>query len=438
MEYRTEFDSKGLEKKMKGKLLCMLSGSALLLSAADVKITLENDRNNPVYPVGAEIVFRISAELDGREMTAGELEYRVWGIDGQPSPLRSLAAKDKMEIRCKGDAPGFIQAGVRPKGSKRDFAYAGAAVEPEKIRVSRPVPADFDSFWAEQLKVIRNVPFEVELRDVSPERLIDAKRIVCREVFIRSRSGLTASGFLAYPADAERKTLPIIATFNGASKVVADARTAQYASRNPALAFNLNFHGLDNQLAQPEIRKRMAELKGYQYRNADNPERYPMRNIFLRVLLSLDYLKSLPQWDGKRIIVRGGSLGACQALVAAALDPQVTLCVAGAAAMCDHTGKPAGWPGLLAQKPEAEKIAPYFDAANFASRIRCRTVMSVGFIDRTCPPASTYAAYHNIPHSNKKMYHVVKGDHNGNSPDKKGVYWYGYNEIRRLCTEKGK
>ena len=251
---------------MKEKLFGVLCVCALFLSAADVKINLENDRSDPVYPVGAEITFRVSAEKDGEKLTFNELEYCVWGIDGIPSPSRSFREKDGMAIRVKGDDPGFIQAGVRLKGSKKDFVYAGAAVAPEKIRASHPAPADFDTFWAKHLKQIKRVSFEVELREVSPRLLLDAKRIVCKEVFIRSKSGLTASGFLAYPADAEKRSLPIIATFNGASKVVADARIAQYASRNPALAFNLNFHGLDNQLAQPEIRKRIAELKGYQYR----------------------------------------------------------------------------------------------------------------------------------------------------------------------------
>ena len=38
----------------------------------------------------------------------------------------------------------------------------------------------------------------------------------------------------------------------------------------------------------------------------------------------------------------------------------------------------------------------YVDAVNFASRCRCDAVMSVGFIDGTCPQSSCYVAYNQL------------------------------------------
>lgn len=47
--------------------------------------------------------------------------------------------------------------------------------------------------------------------------------------------------------------------------------------------------------------------------------------------------------------------------------------------------------------PTATQVVRYFDAMNFATRIKCPTIVSVGFVDKVCPPTSVFAAYNNIP-----------------------------------------
>jgi cephalosporin-C deacetylase-like acetyl esterase len=74
--------------------------------------------------------------------------------------------------------------------------------------------------------------------------------------------------------------------------------------------------------------------------------------------------------------------------------------------MCDHTGNAAGringWPKLVpvdaAGKPEPQALeaSRYFDAVNFATRTKADALLSVGFIDVTCPPTSVYAAYNSL------------------------------------------
>ncbi|NMA46826.1 MAG: hypothetical protein GX945_09725, partial [Lentisphaerae bacterium] len=59
---------------------------------------------------------------------------------------------------------------------------------------------------------------------------------------------------------------------------------------------------------------------------------------YLRVMRSLDFVKTLPEWNGRDLIVVGSSQGGGQAIAAAGLDPQVTLCVAAVPALSDHAG----------------------------------------------------------------------------------------------------
>src|SRR5262249_43464702 len=92
------------------------------------------------------------------------------------------------------------------------------------------------------------------------------------------------------------------------------------------------------------------------------------------------------------------------AIVAAGLDPRVSLITANVPALCDHTGfvvnRIAGWPKLVQKAPsgvtdQATQAARYFDCMNFATRAKAEAVFSVGFIDPVAPPTSIYAMYNN-------------------------------------------
>jgi cephalosporin-C deacetylase len=132
----------------------------------------------------------------------------------------------------------------------------------------------------------------------------------------------------------------------------------------------------------------------------------------LRLIRAVDVITQQPEWNGRHVAVLGVSQGGLQALAAAGLDERVTFFSAGVAAGCDHAAafaespRVAGWPKLLdglegpkdvdgaAGTLEAAKEASrYFDCVNFATRIKCPGVMTVGFIDGACPPSSVYAAY---------------------------------------------
>jgi cephalosporin-C deacetylase-like acetyl esterase len=73
-------------------------------------------------------------------------------------------------------------------------------------------------------------------------------------------------------------------------------------------------------------------------------------------------------------------------------------------------GRQSGWPQIVennSSTPElraaAEKWAPYFDGANFASRIACPVRVAVGFSDTVCPPCAVYAAYNEIKVADKAI-----------------------------------
>ena len=47
--------------------------------------------------------------------------------------------------------------------------------------------------------------------------------------------------------------------------------------------------------------------------------RYYMRHVYQGLVRCIDFLTSLPEWDGKNVAVQGGSQGGALAIIAAGL-----------------------------------------------------------------------------------------------------------------------
>jgi cephalosporin-C deacetylase-like acetyl esterase len=281
------------------------------------------------------------------------------------------------------------------------MALAGAAIDPLEIKPSLPVPADFDAFWAAQKEKLAKVP-------VNP-RLTPLKSRPGIELFDFKADcvGAPVSGYFAKPVGTKPKSLPIILTVQGAGVRTSNrGGTLEWAQKG-FLAMDINAHGiLNDQSDQFYNDLANGELKDYPFRGRESRETVYFLGMFLRELRAIDFLTAQPEWDGRTVVLFGGSQGGAQAIVAAGLDSRVTFFAALVPAMCDHTGgavgRISGWPKLVPTgpdgKPDAQvlQVARYYDAMNFATQTKAAGFVTVGFIDTTCPPTSVYAAYNAI------------------------------------------
>jgi cephalosporin-C deacetylase-like acetyl esterase len=161
----------------------------------------------------------------------------------------------------------------------------------------------------------------------------------------------------------------------------------------------------------------------YSIAGAPDRNRYYFRRAILGLDRAINYLVSREDFDGKHLIVTGGSQGGGLSLILAGLNEHVTAAAAGVPALCDQRaeliGRSATWPRLLAyaghRSPDWVSMSEYFDGVNFARRIKCPTVVQVGFIDNTCPATSVYAAY-NVITAPKYIFNGPLSGHGGNMP----------------------
>lgn len=135
---------------------------------------------------------------------------------------------------------------------------------------------------------------------------------------------------------------------------------------------------------------------------------------------ALEFVKSLPQWNGKELVVEGGSQGGLQTAWAAALDRDVTLAKPNITWCCDFAGDKVG-KRLGGWRPQYVPALDYYDAAFHAKRIRCKTdVTRAGVGDYVCPPSGLAVFYNNI--TAPKRIKWVQGSTHGFVPKRPQVW----------------
>ncbi|MES2594916.1 MAG: acetylxylan esterase [Verrucomicrobiota bacterium] len=359
-------------------------------------LKMVTDRADAMYHAGDTATFQI--ESSDAELTAVSANVSEDGWKPQPAQNVPLT-QGKGTLSVKVTKPGFTLVRVTaPKTTAS--AMASAACDPTEIKPSLPMPEDFDSFWAAQKAALAKVPMKFTLAPVT----IQAKTADGFDAQIECL-GAPVSGYYARPKEAKAKAYPAILFVHGAGVDGSSLGPTYWAEREGGmLAMDINAHGLPNGKPVEFYKQQDAgPLQNYRFIGRSDREKNYFKGMFLRLVRAIDFLTAQPEWDGKTVIVYGGSQGGFQAFAAGGLDERVTFICAGVPAGCDHTGisvdRINGWPKLVSitdgKANEAElQTARYFDNVNFAQRCHAKgAAVTVGFIDTVCPPTSVYAAY---------------------------------------------
>ena len=400
----------GIRMKWSLLLALVLSVPAIAetpVVAQALKLTARADRADALYHQGEKVTFVIKLEKDGKAVPAAEVAWTMTK-DGLPLNQSGKAAiKDgKAEVTGKLDEPGFLQVRLSYKETPQSAAVTalgGAGIDPTQIKPSLPVPEDFDAFWDGQKKKLAGIPLNPQLTEVKS----NSKTVVTYDIKADS-VGSQISGYFAKPVDAKPKSLPVVLTVHGAGVRSSSLGGAAGWAAKGFLAMDMNAHGIPN--GKPDAfytDLTNNALKDYRYVGRDSRETCYFLGMYLRLIRGIDFLTSQPEWDGKTVIVFGGSQGGAQAFAAAGLDSRVSFFAAAVPAMSDHTGmvagRIAGWPKIVPMgadgkpDPKVLEASRYFDDVNMATRTKALgAYVTTGFIDTTCPPSSVYAAYNNL------------------------------------------
>ena len=399
-------------------LLCCLTGAFAAELDVD-RLTLKGytTKEVPFYTIYEPIEFVLEMDFGGQELEGNyTLDWSCSGDDGVTQKGQS-AATEPVHIQTVLDRPGFVhvhallrdpdgKAVVNAKGvgeaGKVTFD-GGAGVDVEQIH-GIPEPPDFDGFWKRQLAKLDEVPLAVNYMTAVPSPMEGVKVYA---VSVACPGPAPVTGYLAIPEGAAEHSLPAIVRFQGYSTNL--QQVSRWLSKS-AVIFEINAHGYDLLKAHdPETGKQyhqnyVAALKsnGYSYAfdpaQNQNPETAYFNGMALRVLRALQFVKSLPEWDGKTLEARGGSQGGLQTIWAAALDHDVTSAFPEVPWCCNLAGKSCGRMAPSWGIPYVKELN-YYDPIHLAKRIpkSCSVnVVRAGLGDYTCPPSGIAAFYNNL------------------------------------------
>ncbi len=299
--------------------------------------------------------------------------------------------------------PGFLRCRVVAQYEGRSYTGLGtAAFSADAIKPTTTEPADFMEFWEKAKAENARIPIDAKLT-LLPERCTENVNVY--EVNMQNfRVGARLYGILSVPK-AEGK-YPAILRVPGAGVRGYNGDVAN--AEKGVITLEIGIHGIPVTL-NPSVYNdlRQGALNGYQYYNLDDRDRFYYKRVYLGCVRAVDFIFSLPEFDGENVVVMGGSQGGALSIVTAALDSRIKGLVAFYPALSDVTGylhgRAGGWPHFFNQSniefnntPKKIETSKYYDVVNFARHLTVPGFYSWGYNDVTCPPTSMYAAYNVI------------------------------------------
>jgi len=360
-------------------------------------LVLKQTKESGVYKKGERIQVTLFSKDSGKD----SIEIRI---------LRNFGVLvSKKKLKYEGDSLVIFQevscnpcSIIFEVSTKTETTSIGLIIDPDKFEPITKRPEDFDRFWNSEKAVLRSLPMKVESVAVNS---VDSG-FQCFDIEINCTGQKPARGYFAKPDSAKAKSLPIVVYFHAAGVNASWCRSEpsnalRYAKiGDGALSFDLNAHGMLNGQADEYYNQlNEGELKDYSKQGLENKSKIYFRGMYLRIIRTLDFLTSQPEWDGKRILVIGESQGGGQALAAAGLDHRVSAVVARVPAMCDWggfiIGRKDSWPypySSASDKNQMLNTLPYFDVAHLLKGSMATLVAEIGLIDQSCLSTAVYAA----------------------------------------------
>lgn len=406
-------------KKILSLFFCLLC--TLLVSAQirgnEIRVMVSPDRADWKYGLNEKCTFTVRV-LKAQNLLPGvTVDYEL-GPEMYPTETKTgVVLKDgKLTLKGTMKTPGFLRCKVKAHVDGRTYeGLATAAYAPEELRPVSQLPDDFLIFWETTLANARQTPLNPTMT-LLPERCTETSNVY--EVSFQTKAwGGRMFGILSVPK--AEGTYPALLRVPGAGVRPYSGDT--YLAPGKVIVLEVGIHGIPVTMQQSVYDNLAAgALNGYWNFCRDNRDQNYYNRVIVGALRAVDFICSLPQFNGKALGVTGSSQGGALSVITAALDSRVTFFGAVHPALCDHEAflkkRAGGWPHYYYQAAPTDKelkALRYYDTANFARCLKAIGWFSWGYNDEVCPPTSMYAAYNAVT-APKELHLYLETGH----------YWY--------------
>ena len=399
-------------------LLCSLLPAMGQIRGNNIVVTVTPDHKDWNYKVGEKAQFVVNVLRSGTLIDNAVIDYEA-GPEMYPDvSKKNVTLKDgTMKWTGTMKTPGFYRLKVTAHvGGKNYVGMCTAGFSPELLQPATKCPADFDEFWEKALSEARKNALDPHLT-LLPDRCTETVNVY--EVsFVNDRPQGRIYGILCRPVKPGKYPALLRVPGAGSRPYGGDVWTASQG----AVVLEIGIHGIPVTLEQKVYDNlNHGAFEGYWESNLDQPEKNYYKRVVVGAVRAVDYIASLPEWNGKDIGVTGASQGGFLSLAVAALDKRITYMAAVHDAMCDYEialqKRACGWPHYFykQENPDMRKVegARYYDGINFARRVACPSFFTFGYNDEVVPPSSSWS-----------VYNVVTAPKTVSLYQMTGHYWY--------------
>lgn len=369
---------------------------------SDVLWVTVPDHADWLYETGEKAKVEVQFYKYGIPQDGLEVAYEIGGDMMPADKSGTVTLKNGRAVISMGtmSQPGFLDCRLSATVNGKKYKHhVKIGFSPEKLQPYTKLPADFNAFWEKNLAEAAKCPMKYTI-EPAPE--YSSEKSDCYLIKLQCfRPGSYIYGYLTRPKAAGN--YPVVLCPPGAGvKTIKDPKRHIYYADEGCIRLEMEIHGLNPTMSAEEFKEISSAFGNYLVNGIDNRDNYYMKKVYLACVRAVDYLTSLPDWDGKNVIVQGGSQGGALALVTAGLDKRVTACVANHPALSDmagyKAGRAGGYPHLFKNyqgmdTPEKINTLAYYDVVNFAKQIKVPVYMTWGYNDNTCPPTTSYIVY---------------------------------------------
>ncbi len=368
---------------------------------------------NPIYTKDSKLDFGIKFNWNGIKTFNGYAELEVIHSLGKPHFYQKVEIKDAkptdgviyVKFDPKFSMPGVSEVWARLVGEdgrllwveRYRMAYEWNNYQPKIL-----VQPDMKKFWDDTLTEMRAIPLEPITERVKIYE--DHPKFEIYDVTFNTWDKKRVHAMMFVPKDAKKPLPAIVTAHPGATGFNINKRAdGVYGSelrQNPQFVTII-----------PLIRGHAPDATDIPFNNPwwgplDSRDAYVARSWYSTMTRTIDYLATRTDIvDMNRIVASGGSQGGALALVTAALDKRVAVCLADCPANCQPQeimenyssfGPSRGLVPVGQTLQDLENMLSYYNPVNFCPWITCPTYVGSNIGDLTVHSMGPLAAYKNL------------------------------------------
>ena len=293
----------------------------------------------------------------------------------------------------------------------------------EAFSTSVTCPDDFDEFWSRTLTGLAELPLEAS---ATHDPLRSNEDVKVYHATYRSQDGLEIFGWYSVPTAGEGP-FPAILLLPGYKSEPALRRDW---GRKGVAVLSVAVRG-----KLPSSARFNPGYPGLLTSGVESRDTYSYRGVISDCSRGVDFLLSRPEIDSERIYACGSSQGGGLTLTTTGLRSEIKGGVSGYPFLCcfpesmkmfrsypydELSCYVRAFPDRETQMLETLR---YFDAVNFAPRIKCPMVVGIALEDEVCPPETSYAAYDRLGGERELWLFPESGHGNAHDYPKQETAW---------------